>query len=50
MLQDQVMYLYSMVTGADQRPGRDAYERLAELVKWHEDLVGRLGTVPGGEK
>ena len=32
MLQDQVLYLYSMVTGADQKPGRDAAERLAELI------------------
>jgi len=47
MLQDQVMYLYSLVTGADQRPGRDAYERLPELMKWHEDLLAKLRAVPG---
>ena len=31
MLVDQLSYLYSMTSGADQRPGRDAYERLQVL-------------------
>ena len=31
MLVDQLSYLYRMTSGADQRPGRDAYERLNVL-------------------
>jgi photosystem II stability/assembly factor-like uncharacterized protein len=31
MLVDQISYLYSMLTTADQKPGRDAYLRLDEL-------------------
>ncbi|HKK27852.1 MAG TPA: hypothetical protein VKB18_07200 [Gemmatimonadota bacterium] len=31
MLLDQVDYLYGMTTSADQRPGRDAYDRLETL-------------------
>ena len=31
MLVDQLSYLYRMTSGADQRPGRDAYERLQVL-------------------
>ena len=31
MLVDQLTYLYEMTSGADQRPGRDAYERLHVL-------------------
>lgn len=31
MLIAQIQYLYSMITSADQRPGKDAYDRYAEL-------------------
>ncbi|MEE4116214.1 MAG: hypothetical protein V2I37_08595 [Marinilabiliaceae bacterium] len=31
MLNDQIRYLYSMVSGADQEPGKDAFIRLEEL-------------------
>jgi len=47
MLLDQLAYLYEMVTGADQRPGRDAYTRLDELNRRHADIVSRLRSVPG---
>ena len=35
MLIDQIRYLASMINQADQRPGKDAYER-------YEDLKGEL--------
>jgi hypothetical protein len=31
MLIDQIEYLYSMLNRADQKPGKDAYERHQEL-------------------
>ncbi len=31
MLKDQISYLYSMLNRADQRPGKDAYDRYEEL-------------------
>lgn len=40
MLIDQIAYLYRMVTGADQVPGKDATDRLAELERWYE-LIGK---------
>jgi hypothetical protein len=46
-LLDQVAYLYSMLIGADQKPGRDAHERLAELDRELTALVGRLKAAPG---
>ena len=33
MLRDQASYLYSMLGSADQKPGKDAYDRLEELKK-----------------
>jgi photosystem II stability/assembly factor-like uncharacterized protein len=42
MLVDQLNYLYSMTTQADQRVGRDAVERLAEL---RTELDARLAEV-----
>jgi photosystem II stability/assembly factor-like uncharacterized protein len=47
MLVDQFAYLYNMLTGADQRPGRDAAERLAELTRQHSELKTKLRAVPG---
>ncbi len=31
MLSEQIMYLYSMISRSDQKPGKDAYERYDEL-------------------
>jgi len=31
MLRDQISYLYSMLCGADQMPGKDAYDRFEVL-------------------
>lgn len=50
MLQDQAMYLYSLVNGADQKAGRDVTERLAELTARHQAIVARLGGLPGWNK
>jgi len=38
MIIDQISYLYSMLDRADQKPGRDAYERYNELHKKVESL------------
>ncbi|MGM0666876.1 MAG: VPS10 domain-containing protein [Bacteroidota bacterium] len=38
MLSDQVMYLYSMLSRADQKPGKDAYVRYEELSSLFESL------------
>jgi len=38
MLIDQLSYLYSMIKRADQKPGKDAYERLDELKLQFEEL------------
>ena len=38
MLLSQVTYLYNMINGADQLPGRDARERYRELVSEFESL------------
>jgi hypothetical protein len=47
MLLDQLTYLYGMVTGADQLPGRDSYTRLEELNRRHAEIVARLRSLPG---
>ncbi|MCR9286651.1 MAG: hypothetical protein NXI23_04585 [Bacteroidetes bacterium] len=39
MLLDQLRYLASMLDRADQKPGKDAYERYEELKKWLENLT-----------
>jgi len=38
MLSDQTRYLYYMLAQADQRPGKDAYDRYAELKKAFDEL------------
>ncbi|MEJ2184367.1 MAG: hypothetical protein P8Z36_00340 [Gemmatimonadota bacterium] len=48
MLIDQIAYLYGMTTRADQKPGRDAYERYQELSKQLDALRNRLGGVLQG--
>jgi len=45
MLADQLQYLYSMLQSADQKPGRDAYERLDVLkveLETHKSRLERL--------
>jgi photosystem II stability/assembly factor-like uncharacterized protein len=42
MVLDQLQYLYSMLTRADQRPGRDAYERYEELRAALDSIVRDL--------
>ena len=39
MLMDQMRYLNYMTSAADQRPGRDAYQRLEELQKSYQELL-----------
>ena len=41
-LQAHITYLYGMTTGADQRVGRDAIERYAELRKALDALKSKL--------
>ena len=33
---DQIRYLYATLQQADQKPGRDAYDRLTELSQWYK--------------
>jgi len=33
MLNDQISYLYSMITSTDQKPGKDAYTRYNDMLK-----------------
>ncbi len=42
MLTDQVSYLYNMLNGADQAPGKDAEERFSELNLALKELKGVL--------
>ncbi len=45
MLADQLQYLYSMLQSADQKPGKDAYERLDVLkveLETHKSRLERL--------
>ncbi len=42
MLADQIRYLYSMLSSADQIPGKDAYERAATLAKELKSLKATL--------
>ena len=43
MLIDQIEYLASMLAGADQRPGADAFERFEALLKRFEELQQLAG-------
>jgi hypothetical protein len=45
MLADQLRYLYSMLQSADQKPGGDAYERLATLKQELEQHKTRMERV-----
>lgn len=42
MLIDQVNYLYYMITGADQKPGKDALERFEELSSEFQEIMASL--------
>lgn len=42
MLIDQIRYLYGMITGADQPPGAEAYERYDELNAWLARVQSQL--------
>ncbi|MCH8286576.1 hypothetical protein IIB79_08635 [candidate division KSB1 bacterium] len=42
MLVDQISYLNSMLNRADQKPGRDAYERFDELNGLLSDYLNEL--------
>lgn len=48
MLIDQLQYLYGMTTNADQRPGRDASERYAELRAQFDGILKELDTLTAG--
>ena len=45
MLSDQLNYLYNMLNRADQRPGKDAYDRLSELSKIYQEVKGIVDSV-----
>jgi photosystem II stability/assembly factor-like uncharacterized protein len=45
MLIDQVSYLGSMLGQADQKPGKDAFNRFKELKNRYDDLDGRFKTL-----
>ena len=42
MLRDQASYLYSMLGSADQKPGKDAYDRLEELKKQFQEVKSQF--------
>ncbi len=42
MFNDQLNYLNSMISRTDQKPGKDAYIRLEELVKIYSDVKTRF--------
>jgi photosystem II stability/assembly factor-like uncharacterized protein len=50
MLLDQLAYLYGNLVRADQRPGRDAYERFAELDEAVRDLAQGVDQILGPER
>jgi photosystem II stability/assembly factor-like uncharacterized protein len=47
MLLDQLEYLYSNLNRADQRPGKDAYDRYEELSKALSERVRTVGQASG---
>ncbi|HKO16221.1 MAG TPA: hypothetical protein VJU87_08275, partial [Gemmatimonadaceae bacterium] len=46
-LQTHITYLYGMTNQADQRVGRDARERYAELRRAMDDVTARLDRLLG---
>jgi hypothetical protein len=47
---DQINYLRGMLDQGDQRPGKDAYDRYAELKAWLGKLENSLKQVDGGKR
>jgi hypothetical protein len=47
MVVDQMEYLYENLDTADQKPGRDAYQRYEELVAQMGELIGKLDRIVG---
>ena len=47
MLRDQIRYLSSMIDRADQRPGKDAFERATELDAWLTRLESTFREITG---
>ncbi|MBS0011906.1 MAG: hypothetical protein KFF49_10880, partial [Bacteroidales bacterium] len=45
MLQDQLMYLYSMISRSDQKPGKDAYRRYDELEEVYQSLRNEYASI-----
>ncbi len=45
MLIDQIEYLYSMLNRADQKPGKDAYERHEELQSMLDQYLSQIKTL-----
>jgi hypothetical protein len=50
MLLAQIQYLYGMLNGGDQKPGRDAWQRYEELHRELDAWVGEFrGAVTDGQ-
>jgi hypothetical protein len=47
MIVDQIEYLYENLDTADQKPGRDAYERYEELLAQLQEQIQRIDRVVG---
>jgi hypothetical protein len=47
MIVDQIEYLYENLDTADQKPGRDAYERYEELLTQLQEQIERLDRIVG---
>jgi len=45
MLIDQFSSLSRMIGGADMKPGKEAYDRFADLMKWMADIKAEVGKV-----
>jgi hypothetical protein len=47
MIVDQIEYLYENLDTADQRPGRDAYERYEKILAQLQEQIERLDRIVG---
>jgi len=45
MLIDQFSSLSRMIGGADMKPGKEAYDRFADLMKWMADIKAEVGKI-----
>jgi exonuclease VII small subunit len=45
MIVDQIEYLYENLDTADQKPGRDAYQRYEELLAQLQEQVQKLDRI-----